>query len=226
MATYPQQGPLPYTRHQIAPRPVREIIRDLPSQYMRVLTRPGVTTFAAELGKAEWRSIWIQLLGWGFITAIVGLIAWLISPITVNVLSILPGMGPQALQALVPQSFYSGQLVSVPLGFFIGMGVLYLMARAFHGQGTFLEQSYASVLFQAPLGVLSSILAVIPYLGWLSLPIFIYGVVLQIFALMAAHHLSGGKASAVFFLPAVVIVLFIIVFAIVFASALIGALLF
>ena len=56
---------------------------------MQVLTKPGAATFAAELDKAEWRSVWVQLLGWGFITAIVGFIAWLISPITINVLSVL-----------------------------------------------------------------------------------------------------------------------------------------
>jgi hypothetical protein len=225
MATYPHQGPAPYARYEGAPRPLGEVIRDLPRQYMQVLTRPSAATFAAELGKAEWRSVWFQLLGWGFISAIVGFIAWLISPITLNVLSVLPGLRPEAIQGFVPRTFYGGQLVSVPLNFFIWMGLLYLMAKAFNGQGTFLEQSYATVLFQAPLAVLSSILTAIPFLSWISFAIFIYGIVLQVFAIMAVHHLSGGKATTVVFLPGLVIALFITVFAFVFAGALIGALL-
>src|SRR5438128_1904380 len=123
MATYPHQGPAPYARYEGAPRPLGEVIRDLPRQYMQVLTRPSAATFAAELGKAEWRSVWFQLL------------------------------------------------------------------------------------------------------SWINFAIFIYGIVLQVFAIMAAHRLSGGKATAAVFLPGLVIALFITVFAFVFAGALIGALL-
>jgi hypothetical protein len=65
---------------------------------------------------------------------------------------------------------------------------------------------------------------VIPYLSWLNVAIFIYGLVLQVFAIMAAHRMSGGRATAVVYLPGVVILVLIIVFAIVFVSALISAL--
>ena len=81
------------------------------------------------------------------------------------------------------------------------------------------------MLFQSPLGVITSIMAVIPYLGgWINVAIFIYGIVLQVFAIMAAHRMSGGRATAVVLLPAVAILVLIIVFAIVFASALISTL--
>ncbi len=63
MATYPHQGPsiLP----QGASRPLSEEIKELPRQYLEVLTQPGVATFAAQMSKATWRIIWVQLLGWG-----------------------------------------------------------------------------------------------------------------------------------------------------------------
>jgi hypothetical protein len=72
------------------------------------------------------------------------------------------------------------------------------------------------------LGVLSGILGLVPYFGLISFAVFIYGIVLQVFALMAVHRLSGGKATAVVFLPAAIITLLVIVLALVFASVLIG----
>ncbi len=224
MATYPNQGPGPYVGYGIPeapPRPLGEVISELPRQYLNVLTKPSAQTFAAELGKAEWRSVWLQLLGWGIFAAIIGFLAWLVAPFAVN---LFPGLTPQAVQAFVPHAPYGGQIVSVPLGFFFWMGLFYLMAKVFNGQGTFLGQCYASVLFQTPLGLISSILAVIPYLSWINVALFIYGIVLQVFAIMAAHRMSGGRATAVVLLPAVAILVLIIVFAIVFASALISTL--
>ena len=63
MASYPHQCPsiLP----QGASRPLSEEIKELPRQYLEVLTKPGVATFAAQMGKANWRIVWVQLLGWG-----------------------------------------------------------------------------------------------------------------------------------------------------------------
>jgi hypothetical protein len=126
------------------------------------------------------------------------------------------------MQQISANSASYGGIIGVPLGFFIWMGLVYLLAKAFNGGGTFLTQSYTSLLFQAPLGVLSGILGLVPYFGLLSFAVFIYGIVLQVFALMAVHRLSGGKATAVVFLPAAIITLMVIVFALVFASVLIG----
>lgn len=66
MATYPNQSPGPYMGPGLqAPRPLSEEIKELPGHYIDVLTKPGVATFAAEMGKATWRMVWVQLLGWG-----------------------------------------------------------------------------------------------------------------------------------------------------------------
>jgi hypothetical protein len=185
-----------------------------------------VKTFTGELEKAEWRSVWFQLLGWGFITALLGFIAWLTTPFTLTILNFIPGMRPETVQALLPRWPYGGQLLSVPLGFFTWMGLLYLMSRLFNGQGTFLEQCYTSALFQVPIGIFSSLLALIPYLGsWLNFALFIYGIVLQVYAFMAAHRVSGSKATAAVFLPGLLIAALVLVFVLVFAGVLIGTLL-
>ncbi len=208
---------------QVVQRPLSEVLGDLPRQYRRVLTQPGAATFAAELEKAEWRSVWLQLLAWGILAALVGFIVWLIAP-SPTPFSI--GQRPSGVQVMTPGTPYQGQIISVPAGFFVWMGLLYLTAKLlFNGRGTFLQQSYASVLFQAPLGVLSAILAPIPVLGLISFAIFIYSIVLQVFAVVAAHRLGGGKATAVVLLPAVVIGLLICAFGIVFLGVLLGVLL-
>jgi hypothetical protein len=216
MAIYQGPSVLP----QGAPRPLSEEIKELPRQYIKVLTEPGVATFAAEMGRASWRMVWVQLLGWGVISTILG---WVAQAIFASISYRFAGsLSPQVMQQISANSASYGGIIGVPLGFFIWMGLVYLLAKAFNGQGTFLTQSYTSLLFQAPLGVLSGILGLVPYFGLLSFAVFIYGIVLQVFALMAVHRLSGGKATAVVFLPAAIITLMVIVFALVFASVLIG----
>jgi hypothetical protein len=221
MATYTNQGPSIQT--QGAPRSLSEEIKELPKQYTDVLTKPGVATFAAEMGKANWRIIWVQLLSWGVISTILGLLAGLI--FTSIGYRFYGYLSPEAIQELSVRSASYGGIISIPLGCFLWMGLVYLLAKAFNGQGTFLAQSYTTLLFQVPLGILGSILAMVPYFGLLSFAVFIYGIVLQVFALMAVHRLSGGKATAVVFLPAVVITLLVVVLAVTFISVLAGVLL-
>ena len=218
MTTYPQQGPsvLP----QGAPRPLSEEIKELPRQYMNVLTKPGVAPFTTEMGKASWRMVWVQLLGWGAISTILGFVA---QAILASISYRFGGsLSPEVIQALSASSASYGGIIGVPLGFFIWMGLVFLLAKAFNGQGTFLTQSYTSLLFQVPLGILSGILSLVPYFGLISTAVFIYGIVLQVFALMAVHRLSGGKATAVVFLPAVIITLLVIVLVVTFISVLVG----
>ncbi|HEX6557205.1 MAG TPA: Yip1 family protein [Ktedonobacteraceae bacterium] len=219
--TYPNQSNSASTGPGLqAPRPLGEEIKELPRQYINVLTKPGVATFAAEMGKASWRMVWVQLLGWGVISTILGFIAQAI--FTSISYRFAGSLSPEAIQALSANGASYGGIIGVPLGFFIWMGLVYLLAKAFQGQGTFLTQSYATLLFQVPLGILGSILGLFPYFGLLGLAVFIYGIVLQVFALMATHRLSGGKATAVVFLPAAVITLLIIVLVVTFISVLVG----
>jgi hypothetical protein len=216
MAIYQGPSVLP----QGPPRPLSEEIKELPRQYLNVLTQPGVATFAAETGKASWRMVWVQLLGWGVISTILG---WVAQAIFAGISYRFAGyLSPEAIQALSANSSAYGGIIGVPLGFFIWMGLVYLLSKAFNGQGTFLTQSYTSLLFQAPLGVLSGILGLVPYFGLISFAVFIYGIVLQIFALMAVHRLSGGKATAVVFLPALLIALLVAVLVVTFIGVLVG----
>src|SRR5439155_10080088 len=91
-----------------------------------------------------------------------------------------------------------GLVVIVPVLFFLIMGVTYFVARGFGGQGTFLEQCNTSLYIQAPLGILSKLLALIPGVGRiLNSVLSIYGIVLQVVVIMAVHRLSRGRAIGV-----------------------------
>ncbi|GHO89335.1 Yip1 family protein [Dictyobacter formicarum] len=197
------------------PLPLDEAIQQLPSQYLRVTTKPGANTFAQEKGKAAWNIIWVQLLFLGIVTGILGAISLAITlPNTLNSLNnshISPSTLEQikTIYASLPVPFAIGSIFAVIAGFFISTGIYFLIAKAFGGQGTFLQYAYSYLLFEVPLGILSSLVSLVPILGSLAvLAIGIYRIILQIYMTMAVHRLSGGRATlAVLILPIVLIIL-------------------
>lgn len=214
----PQYGTPPYQQGgygygyappQQAPRPLGQAIQELPNQYIKVLTKPSAQSFAEEMGKADWGIVWVQLLGLAIIGTIFGLIGTAIGQAS-NPFTGTNGMNPNTFLAFtVSGSIFS--IIAVPLGFFISVGVQYLLAKAFQGQGTFLTQSYTRTLFDVPLGIGRYVLGIIPYLGGLlGLALSIYGIVLNVYSIIAVHRLSGGKAALVVLLP--IIVLYVVLF--------------
>ena len=207
-----QQPGYGYVPPPVAPLPLGEAIRQLPQQYIKILTKPSAATFAEEMGKAAWNIVWVQLLALAVITAVLGYLASLIgSGIMPTTTSSTVPMNTAMLQGIrLGGSF--GQIIGVPLVFFIGVGILYLIAKAFGGQGTFLAQGYTYLLFEVPLGIVTALLALIPILGsFVALAVGIYALVLQIFSIMAVHRLSGGKATLVVFIPVIVAVVLVCV---------------
>ena len=66
MAMYSEQ-PQRDSHLSTAPRSFVEMLRQLPSQYKQVLIHPSPLTFATEMGKATWSSVWFQLISvWHF----------------------------------------------------------------------------------------------------------------------------------------------------------------
>ena len=118
-------------------------------------------------------------------------------------------MTPAALIGSVAAGSASvGSIISVIVGFFIVVGIQYLLAKAFKGTGDFKQQAYGYLLFYAPLTIISYILGLIPILGGIiGFALFIYEIVLNVFQIMAAHRLSGGKATAVVLIPYAVLFL-------------------
>jgi hypothetical protein len=214
----PQQGGYGYgyVPPQQAPRPLGQAIQELPNQYIKVLTKPSAQTFAEEMGKADWGIVWVQLLALAIIGSIFGLIGSAIGVVS-NPFTNTGTFNPNAFLAFtVSGSIFS--IISVPLGFFIIVGIQYLLAKAFQGQGTFLAQSYTRTLFDVPIGIARYVLGIIPILGGIiGFALSIYGIVLNVYSIMAVHRLSGGRATLVVLLPIIVLylVLFLCIFAVV-----------
>ena len=217
-----------YAPPQQPPRSLSQAIQELPNQYIKILTKPSVQSFVEEMGKADWAMVWVQLIAIALFGTIFGLIGSAIGVASNPFSSTAGSVNYGAFLAFaVGGSIFS--IIAVPLGFFISVGVQYLLARAFKGQetgqGTFLAQSYTRLLFDAPLSIARYVLGIIPILGGLiGLALSIYGIVLNVYSIMAVHRLSGGRATAVVLIPIVVLylVLFLCVLAfvlIIFAAA-------
>ncbi len=210
---------------QAAPLPLGEAIRQLPDQYIRVLTRPS-TAFAEEMGKGSWGIVWIQLIGLVVIQAVSNFIT--------NSIRNSVSPNPQDPAYVLGQSLGQGIIIGL-LFFFIWMGILYGLARAFGGQGTFRAQGYTSLLFYIPLSIISAVLALIliPARAFspgillvialvviiIAFVLIVYDIVLQIFATMAVHRLSGGKSTAVVLISLGVVVLLLVCLSLIFAAA-------
>jgi hypothetical protein len=187
-----------------APDSIEAIVRILPRQYLRVLSKPSVATFAQELGNAGWGIVYVQLLGWIVAFALLGLLVILIASL---VLGIVGNLNFTVLATTF------GLIISlalfIPTLLLIGTVLTHLIARAFGGHGTFLVQLYASLLFQMPLSAIASLLMLIPTAGILlgivfAFGAFIYGMVLQLYAVIAVHRLNARTAVAAVFIPATI----------------------
>ena len=169
-------------------------LEQLPQNYFKAIVKPSVATYTHNKDNASWSLVWTQLLIWAILDAALALLVNLISP---------PATGSSFSQLFALATSY-GLIVVVPGLFFLLMGIVYGFARYFGGQGTFLEQCHASLSIQAPLGVLSKLLALIPVVGRiLNSVLSLYGIILQVFVIMAVHRLSPGKAIATILLPLV-----------------------
>ena len=197
------------------PLPLSQAIAQLPGQYWRMISKPGAATYAQEAGKAKWDIIWVQLVGYAIIAAILAAANAAISTAsTAALMNQLNGNSSAGAGRFNTTAFNSpgASLVTSLIGtfasFFIVQGILYGLAKAFGGQGTFTQQAYVVLLFQVPLGILVALFGLLPIAGGLiGIAGGIYEIVLSVFAIMGVHRLSGGKASAVVLIPLGVLLL-------------------
>ena len=172
--------------------PLGTTLLQLPRQYFRAVFKPSVATYSQANSQASWGLVWIQLFVWAILDAALGVLVNLLSP---------PATGTSFARFLAFATSY-GLVLVVPTLFFLLMGIVYGFARYFGGQGTFLQQCYTSLVLQAPLGIFSKLLALIPGIGRiLNSALSIYGIVLQVIVIMAVHRLSRGKAIAAILIP-------------------------
>ncbi|GLV55608.1 YIP1 family protein [Dictyobacter sp. S3.2.2.5] len=195
--------------------PLGEAIKQLPKQYLRVLTRPSVATFAEEKQKAAWNIIWVQVAFIAIIGALISFATYAFVLPTFLSLFNPPKIGTTSFVDIYKGMALQGSLTalfSTPISLFISWTIYYFIAKLFKGRGEFIEYIYSSLLFYVPIQIISGLLMLIPFVGlFLSFAVSIYTYVLMILMTMAVHRLSGGRATlAVLILPIIAFVLGII----------------
>ncbi|OLB47094.1 MAG: hypothetical protein AUH05_00740 [Ktedonobacter sp. 13_2_20CM_53_11] len=186
-----------YETHISEHKPLGRAIRALPGQYIKVLTRPSITTFAEEKGKATWGIIWAQFIGLGIICAILQSLGLLILPPNYNsIAGATAGLSSSTLLVFSIVFFAIVEILLTPVSFLASGGILFLIARIFGGKGTYREQIYTTLLYGVPMVILSYLLFLVPVAGaWLLYLPHIYSLVLLIISMMAVHQFGRGKAK-------------------------------
>ena len=167
---------------------------------------PTVATFDTQQPGANWSTIWISLFGLGVLTAITNLIT-----------NAEYHRGAGAGGSVV------GAIIGAPLGFFIGAGILFLIAKILGGTGSFLNYAFLLALVDVPIQAIANVAGIIPVIGGLiGFVAGIYGIILAIYATASAHRLSLGRSTAVVLIPSIVAFLLFIILIIIAAAFLVG----
>lgn len=192
--------------------------------WMNVLTHPGEAVFAEERSRPQ-ATIGTALI-WIVIAAVIsGILGWLQLQIflgsTGGIAAMIGQMNlPPDVAAEVNTMMSNGMMgalmggsglasiIITPIGFLIGTGILFLIARLFGGTGDFGRFAYLLAAIQAPISIVSAVLGFVPVLGGcVSGALGIYAIVLTYFAIKVEHALSDGKAIATLLLPLALVIL-------------------
>ena len=102
-------------------------------------------------------------------------------------------------------------LVVVPLGYYIGIGLMHLGARIFGGKGSSTTLAYLTSLFYLPLGMVIVLLNLIPILGGIiGIGLGIYDIMLTVRVIKVNYQLTTGRAVGAYFVPTLVILLILV----------------
>lgn len=202
---------------QLRPRPLALAIVELPYLYVRGLF-PSKHFFAEEGERASWGIIWFQIFLLILIPGILGLLRGFNTDKSISTTANSQQLYDVLASVSVGTSIAATliQVLIVPIFFFIGITIQFLLAKAFRGQGSFMAQSYDSLLYQVPLTILHSVIVTILLFAHvavagriiispvIALAFIIYSVLLNIAAIAGVHRLTRGRATAVVLIPYIV----------------------
>ncbi|GER88164.1 hypothetical protein KDW_23260 [Dictyobacter vulcani] len=187
-------------------------LRMLPTFYLKAIIRPSAATFARTAEYARWNLVWIQLAALLLIPVLLGLIKSLFrdtsSGVDVRANPIFGLLGTLTVGATI--GAFVLKVIFVPLLFFIEVGLQYLLARTFRGNGHFVQHAFDMLLYLVPLSLIGGIIiAVFVYFHistlffapLISIIVFCYGVFLNIFVVKGVHNLNQDKAIATVAIP-------------------------
>jgi Yip1 domain len=218
------------------PRPLGLAVLDLPYLYIRGLF-PSSRFFAQEGERGSWGIVWVQILLLIIIPGALGLLRGLSRSAAIGNATNSQALYNTLVSFAIGTSLAGTLILTliVPILFFIGVGIQFALAKAFGGNGRFVGQCYAQLLYQVPLTILTSIISTLFVLfvqfttrlvisPVVSLALFIYGVLLNVMVIAGVHNMTRGKATAVVLIPYIVGALLACGLALYFAKLIISAL--
>jgi hypothetical protein len=177
-------------------------VQDVINSWIAALTRPSVQTFSNELARFSQNRLFMSVGLATLVAAVFGLLGGIFSG------NLVGG--------------FIGALIATPIAFFLGQGVVWLIARLFGGTGDYMQQAWVNSTFWAPLLIISQ-LSFIPIIGGLiALAGWVYSLYLMYLALQPVQRLDSQRSLfVVLTLLAIGVVLAICAFAL-GAAALLG----
>jgi len=187
-------------------------LQGLFQSWMSAITKPNVATYEAEIPKASWMG---TLIG----VAVVAVISFLINLLFAGAAA--AAFAPLRQQLINqgytgPDPFVMGggsgivaafwALIGAFITFFLGAGLLWLMAKMFGGTNSnFMTHSYLLSISYAPLRIISTVLSIIPFVGGLVfLVTYLYQIYSAGLAMQASQRMQPGRAQIAAFLPTIV----------------------
>ena len=92
------------------------------------------------------------------------------------------------------------------VGLIVEAAILNFLAKLFGGKGNFARTAYLMGAYLAPLGMISSIVALIPVVNCLAVVLSFYQFWLNVIALQVAHRMPSGRAIIVILIPGLLFV--------------------
>jgi hypothetical protein len=229
-ATYAQL-PSPPSLPPPMPRPAFSLA-NLLGRWQAVLLHPGMEQMDAQRQGSNWPTIWYSLLGLALVQAIVAVfqrvevLSWNTLASSPQFVQYLRSIGVRNVAQLNPGTSALEAFIGAFIGFFLMAGLVYLVAKALGGTGSFLEHTYLLALIYVPLEIIASVAGLIPVLGGLiGAAAAIYMIVLVVMAISSAHQLTIGTSIVVVILPAILTVLLVVLLAVIIAIVVAGILL-
>ncbi len=219
-------------------RPLGAASIRLPLLYFKTLFTPTARLFAQEGERASWGLVWIQIILLIVIPGVLGFLRGLDRSAAAR-----SATNSQALanlfSALAISTTTFGlivQILIVPILFFFGLSIEFIIARAFRGRGRLLAQGHVTLLYQVPLAIIGSLISTLflaihlplavrlSLYPFINLAFFLYSLFLNILAIEGVHRLMRGRATLVVVITYVVFVLIIVLLLVVLAIFIISQL--
>ncbi len=178
----------------VIPQPRARSIREMAALWLH-LSHMSETFFAQEVVHASSANTFLGV----FLLSVIGAF---VSMISVQVYGNAAAAPPtESSLGLSFAAWLTGRF----FGFYIFNGVVYMAARLLGGTAEFDQQAYLQSLFQVPLGIAMALVSLIPIGGALAaFGVFVYGMILNVRAVKAAHVLTPRRALVAVLVPAVV----------------------